>query len=231
MAKLFYVEDDPNLSFVVKDCLQEAGHDVHHFDKGDKALEAFLKYQYEVAIIDVMLPKLDGFSLTKAIREKNPTIPVIFVSAKAQLEDKLEGLSIGGDDYLFKPFSVDELLLKIQIFLRRSRSTSFLQVEKSPEIRFGMYTLDPNELVLKTGSSQAKLTAREAELLLFFDKNRNILVKRSDILIALWGKDDYFLGRSLDVFLSRIRKFLADDPSIKIENVPRIGFRFIDNAG
>jgi len=231
MAKIFYVEDDPNLSFVVKDCLQEAGHDVHHFDKGDKALEAFLKYQYEVAIIDVMLPKLDGFSLTKTIREKNPTIPVIFVSAKAQLEDKLEGLSIGGDDYLFKPFSVDELLLKIQIFLRRSRSTSFLQVEKSPEIRFGMYTLDPNELVLKTGSSQAKLTAREAELLLFFDKNRNILVKRSDILIALWGKDDYFLGRSLDVFLSRIRKFLADDPSIKIENVPRIGFRFIDNAG
>lgn len=231
MAKIFYVEDDPNLSFVVKDCLQEAGHDVHHFDKGDKALEAFLKFQYEVAIIDVMLPKLDGFSLTKTIREKNPTIPVIFVSAKAQLEDKLEGLSIGGDDYLFKPFSVDELLLKIQIFLRRSKTTGFSQVEQSPQVTFGKYTLDPNELILSSKDTQVKLTAREVELLLFFDQNRNILVKRSDILIALWGKDDYFLGRSLDVFLSRIRKFLSGDSSIKIENVPRIGFRFIDQTG
>lgn len=227
MAKIFYVEDDANLSFVVKDCLLQAGHDVHHFLKGDEALQAFLKYQYDIAILDVMLPKLDGFAITRTIREKNPTIPIIFVSAKAQLEDKLEGLSIGGDDYLFKPFSVDELLLKIQIFIKRTKSNSLIPVEKSPVIPIGKLVLDPNELLLSNEKNFVKLTAREVEILLFFEKNRNALIKRSDILIALWGKDDYFLGRSLDVFLSRIRKFLALDPDLRIENVPRIGFRFI----
>lgn len=230
MAKILYVEDDPNLSFVVKDCLTEAGHEVHHFFSGDEALSAFLKFSYDVAVLDVMLPQMDGFTLTKAIREKNPNIPVIFVSAKAQLEDKLEGLSIGGDDYLFKPFSIEELLLKIQIFLKRMKSKSDFIIEKKPLEQCGKFILDPNECHLTLDDTIIKMTGREVELLQFFMKHNNQLIKRSDILIALWGKDDYFLGRSLDVFISRLRKFLSADPGIKIENVPRVGFKFTVNG-
>ncbi|MFZ1706029.1 MAG: response regulator transcription factor [Saprospiraceae bacterium] len=226
MAKIFYVEDDINLSYVVKDCLTEAGHEVHHFATGDGALEAFLKFNYDLGILDVMLPKLDGFTLVKLIREKNPHIPIIFVSAKAQLEDKLEGLQLGGDDYLFKPFSIDELLLKIQIFLKRAKAHTLQTLEKLPIYNIGLYVLDPNEMELKIDQEVIKLTGRETELLLFFLKNKNRIIKRSEILIALWGKDDYFLGRSLDVFISRLRKFLSEDPAIKIENIPRVGFRF-----
>lgn len=228
MAKIFYVEDDQNLSFVVKDCLTIAGHDVHHFANGADAHQAFLKFQYDIAILDVMLPKMDGFSLLKVIREKNPNIPVIFVSAKSQLEDKLEGLQLGGDDYLFKPFSIDELLLKVNIFMKRMKGNIIEKAEDQPMYNIGDFRLDPNELALFHGDHIIKLTGREVDLLIFFIKNKNRLIKRSEILIALWGKDDYFLGRSLDVFISRLRKFLSPDPKLKIENVPRVGFRFLE---
>lgn len=229
MAKVFYVEDDKNLSFVVKDCLQLAGHDVHHFSKGDDALRAFNKFDYDICILDVMLPNLDGFSLTKAIRDKNPNIPIIFVSARVQIQDKLEALQIGGDDYIFKPFSIEELLLKVNIFLKRNKSFEpFLKEESHYSI--GNFNMDCNNLLLKNQTETIRLTGREAELLIYFVKHKNILIKRKDILIAIWGKDDYFLGRSLDVFISRLRKFLSSDPSIKIENIPRVGFKFkVDN--
>jgi DNA-binding response OmpR family regulator len=226
MAKVFYVEDDTNLSFVVKDCLQIAGHDVHHFSKGDEALKAFNKFDYEICILDVMLPNLDGFSLVKAIRDKNPNIPVIFVSARVQVQDKLEGLQLGADDYIFKPFSIEELLLKVNIFMKRNQSFETLTPAESL-YTIGRFTLDCNNLELVTDSETIRLTGRESELLIYFVKNKNQLVRRKDILIALWGKDDYFLGRSLDVFISRLRKFLATDESIKIENVPRVGFKFL----
>lgn len=227
MAKILYVEDDTNLSFVVKDCLETAGHDVHHFTNGEEALPAFLKFSYDIALLDVMLPKLDGFTLTKMIREKNPHIPIIFISAKAQLEDKLEGLSIGGDDYLFKPFSMDELLLKIKIFLKRMHNQHPVTFEKKPVQAIGRFVLDPNELTLSRENEITRLTGREVDLLLLFIQHKNEIVRRGDILIALWGKDDYFLGRSLDVFISRLRKILAADSSLKIENIPRVGFKFI----
>lgn len=230
MAKILYVEDDTNLSYVVKDCLENAGHDVHHFINGEDAITAFLKFNYDVALLDVMLPKLDGFTLAKMIREKNPHIPIIFISAKAQLEDKLEGLSIGGDDYLFKPFSVDELLLKIKIFLKRIQQQGPVVFEKKPLQKIGSFVLDPNELSIKKDDEIIRLTGREVDLLLLFIQNKNKIVRRGEILIALWGKDDYFLGRSLDVFISRLRKILSRDASIKIENVPRVGFKFITDG-
>lgn len=220
------MEDDANLSFVVKDCLQIAGHDVHHFAKGDEALRAFNKFDYDICLLDVMLPNLDGFSLTKAIRDKNPNIPVIFISARVQIQDKLEGLQIGGDDYIFKPFSIEELLLKVGIFMKRNISAAGLLPEKASKFNIGIYVFESNDMELKSESESIRLTGREADLLIFFNKNRNKILKRRDILIALWGKDDYFLGRSLDVFISRLRKFLAGDPSIKIENIPRVGFKF-----
>lgn len=225
MAKVFYVEDDANLSFVVKDCLQIAGHDVHHFSKGDEALVAFNKFDYDICILDVMLPNMDGFTLTKAIRLKNPHIPVIFISARVQIHDKLEGLQTGGDDYIFKPFSIEELLLKVNIFMKR-KMTSPQEQRVESVYRLGRFHFDNSQMELSTPSGTIRLTGREADLLLFFIKNRNTIIKRRDILIALWGKDDYFLGRSLDVFISRLRKFFSGDPSVSIENIPRVGFKF-----
>ncbi len=229
MAKIFYVEDDHNLSFVVKDCLEIAGHQVHHFSKGDEALKAFTKFDYEICILDVMLPNLDGFSLVKAIRDKNPHIPVIFVSARVQIQDKLEGLQLGGDDYIFKPFSIEELLLKVNIFMKRIKPQNDMIIVQEC-IQFGSFRYDPDTMELIHRSVKHRLTAREVELLVYFLKNKNKLIPRRDILIALWGKDDYFLGRSLDVFISRLRKFLSADPTIKIENIPRVGFKFVLEA-
>jgi len=226
MAKIFYVEDDANLSFVVKDCLQIAGHDVHHFSKGDEALLAFNKYSYDICILDVMLPNLDGFSLVKAIRDKNVNIPVIFISARVQIEDKLEGLQLGGDDYIFKPFSIEELLLKVNIFLRRNAGSGLQRTPEESQFKVGHFEFDYNNMMLVSENETIRLTGREADLLVYFIKHKNKLIKRKDILIALWGKDDYFLGRSLDVFISRLRKFISGDPSISIENIPRVGFKF-----
>jgi len=226
MAKIFYVEDDANLSFVVKDCLQIAGHDVHHFSKGDEALKAFLKFSYDICLLDVMLPNVDGFTLTKAIREKNPDIPIIFISARVQIEDKLEGLQIGGDDYIFKPFSIEELLLKVGIFIKRNITLRENNIDQVTKHQIGIFTFDYNDMELKSANENIRLTGREAALLVFFLHHKNKVMKRRDILIALWGKDDYFLGRSLDVFISRLRKFLSSDPSIGIENIPRVGFKF-----
>lgn len=226
MAKVFYVEDDANLSFVVKDCLQIAGHDVHHFSKGDEALLAFNKFNYDICILDVMLPNLDGFSLMKAIRDKDVNIPVIFISARVQIQDKLEGLQLGGDDYIFKPFSIEELLLKVNIFLRRNAGSGIQRPVEESLFRVGHFEFDYNNMLLKSDAETIRLTGREADLLVYFIKHQNKLIKRKDILIALWGKDDYFLGRSLDVFISRLRKFISGDSSICIENIPRVGFKF-----
>ena len=226
MAKVFYVEDDANLSFVVKDCLQIAGHDVHHFSKGDEALLAFNKFNYDICILDVMLPNLDGFSLVKAIRDKDVNIPVIFISARVQIQDKLEGLQLGGDDYIFKPFSIEELLLKVNIFLRRNAGSGMQRPVEESLFRVGHFEFDYNNMLLKSDAETIRLTGREADLLVYFIKHQNKLIKRKDILIALWGKDDYFLGRSLDVFISRLRKFISGDSSIGIENIPRVGFKF-----
>ena len=226
MAKVFYVEDDATLSFVVKDCLQIAGHDVHHFSKGDEALLAFNKFNYDICILDVMLPNLDGFSLVKAIRDKDVNIPVIFISARVQIQDKLEGLQLGGDDYIFKPFSIEELLLKVNIFLRRNAGSGMQRPVEESLFRVGHFEFDYNNMLLKSDAETIRLTGREADLLVYFIKHQNKLIKRKDILIALWGKDDYFLGRSLDVFISRLRKFISGDSSISIENIPRVGFKF-----
>ena len=226
MAKIFYVEDDANLSFVVKDCLQIAGHEVHHFTKGDDALKAFLKFSYDICLLDVMLPNVDGFTLTKAIREKNPDIPIIFISARVQIEDKLEGLQIGGDDYIFKPFSIEEVLLKVGIFLKRNITLKNGIIDQVTKHQIGAFTFDYNDMELRSSQENIRLTGREADLLVFFINHKNKVLKRRDILIALWGKDDYFLGRSLDVFISRLRKFLSSDTSLGIENIPRVGFKF-----
>jgi DNA-binding response OmpR family regulator len=172
-----------------------------------------------------MLPELDGFSLAEKIRKQNLQVPIIFLTAKTMQEDRITGLKIGGDDYVTKPFSIEELCLRIKIFLKR-KEVSKEQIQGSSTWKVGIYEFDYQQLSLKSNTKTEQLTHREAEVLKFLCERKNQVIKRDEILTAIWGRDDYFLGRSLDVFVTRLRKMLAEDASIKIENVHGIGFRF-----
>lgn len=220
--KILYAEDDQTLAFLTKDNLEQQGYDVLHCPDGSACFEAFEKNQFDLCVLDIMLPKMDGFDLAAAIRKADAEIPIIFLSAKTLKEDRLKGLRLGADDYLVKPFSIEELILKIEIFLKRSQ-------KKLPEknlYTIGKYSFDSKNLIVFNDSEKISLTQREAELLKFFLDNKNVVLKREEILKSLWGNDDYFTGRSLDVFISRLRKILADEKGIAIENQHGVGFRF-----
>lgn len=224
MAKIFYVEDDENLSFVTKDNLELEGFDVEHFADGKSAWKNFLKEKYDLCLLDVMMPELDGFSLAEKIREVNHQIPIIFLTAKNMHDDKIAGLKIGGDDYITKPFSIEELVLRLRVFLKRQTVTR--TDDEKQLYKLGSFTFDFPELNLCSGDFEKKLTHREAEVLKYLCDFPNQVIKREDILVKIWGRDDYFLGRSLDVFITRLRKMLSTDESIKIENIHGVGFRF-----
>lgn len=224
-AHLLYVEDDQSLSFVTKDNLELKGYQITHIADGQEALDAVKNNTYDLCILDVMLPGVDGFTIAKEIRKYDQEIPIIFLTAKSLKEDKIHGLKLGGDDYLTKPFSIEELMLKIEIFLRRS---NFTPKNAPQKIQLGQYEFDHKNLSLSHPDQQKTLTQREADLLMYFLENKSEIVKRSDILLKIWGDDDYFLGRSLDVFISRLRKYLKADASVSIENIHGVGFRLKD---
>ncbi len=224
-ARLLYAEDDETLSFITKDHLELQGYEVVHCVNGALAYEAFKNEKFDLCIFDVMLPEMDGFTLAENVRKKDQEIPILFLTAKSLKEDRIHGLKLGGDDYLTKPFSIEELILKIEIFLRRSRVFESPSLEV--ELKVGIYTYLPLEYQLVNDTNVRILTQRESELLDFLLKNKNRVIKRSVILESLWGEDDYFMGRSLDVFISRLRKYLGDDPAIKIDNIHGIGFKFM----
>ncbi|MBK8243762.1 MAG: response regulator transcription factor [Saprospiraceae bacterium] len=224
-ARLLYAEDDETLSFITKDHLELQGYEVVHCVNGALAYEAFKNEKFDLCIFDVMLPEMDGFTLAENVRKKDQQIPILFLTAKSLKEDRIHGLKLGGDDYLTKPFSIEELILKIEIFLRRSRVFESPSLEV--ELKVGIYTYLPLEYQLVNETNVRILTQRESELLDFLLKNKNRVIKRSVILESLWGEDDYFMGRSLDVFISRLRKYLGDDPAIKIDNIHGIGFKFM----
>lgn len=224
-AHLFYVEDDVTLSFVTIDNLERLDYKVSHYTDGETALQVFHPGKFDLCILDVMLPKLDGFMLASQIREKDNHIPIIFLTAKSMQEDKIKGLSLGGDDYITKPYSIEELVLKIEVFLRRSQVVNERGNQKSV-FKIGFYELDVNNLLLRFGEENNDLTYKEAELLKYLFENRGKLLKREDILRAVWGDDSYYLSRSLDVFISRLRKLLNKDNSLRIRSVHGIGFRF-----
>jgi DNA-binding response OmpR family regulator len=223
-AKLLYVEDDQSLSFVTRDNLELEGYQVIWCKDGKEALTKLKEESFDLIILDVMLPELDGFSVAEKVRTFDTQVPILFVTAKSLKDDRLHGLRIGGDDYITKPFSIEELLLKIKIFLKRRAVTA---PTPPPIVNLGRFEFDYQNLELKTDSGGRRLTQKEADLLRFFLQHRNQLVRRSTILKQIWGEDDYFLGRSLDVFISRLRKYLRAEDSIKIENVHGVGFRFI----
>ncbi|MFO7616931.1 MAG: response regulator transcription factor [Bacteroidales bacterium] len=222
--RILYVEDDETLQYITRDNLEREGFAVESAYDGVKAWELFLANRPDLCVLDVNLPKMDGFTLARRIREQDQEIPVIFVTAKSLKEDKLEGLLLGGDDYLVKPFSIEELILKIKIFLRRSRFSNDAQ---PPDlVRFSEFTLNCNTLILNGPEGETRLTARETELLAYFVRNSGKLLAREQLLGNLWGGNDYFAGRSLDVFISRLRKYLSADPGIRIENRHGVGFIF-----
>ena len=225
MPKILYVEDDPNLGFVTKDNLELEGYEIVHFQDGKEAWKSFSKEKYDLCLLDVMLPELDGFSLAEKIRKQNQQIPIIFLTAKTMQEDRIAGLKIGGDDYVTKPFSIEELSLRIKIFLKR-KDINKTAIQGLNNWHLGVYLFDYQQLTLQSPVKTEQLTNREAEVLKFLCERKNQVIKRDEILIAIWGRDDYFLGRSLDVFVTRLRKMLAEDTTIKIENVHGIGFRF-----
>ena len=221
---LLYVEDDESLGFVTRDNLALNGYHITHHRDGATALEAIRTQQFDLCVLDVMLPRVDGFTLAEAIRAKDEAVPIIFLSAKSLKEDRLHGLKIGADDYLTKPFSIEELLLKIEIFLRRSS----IHAPAAPTVLpLGAFTFDHANLQLRHPDETRTLTQREADLLQYFAQHANRVLKRSDILLQVWGKDDYFLGRSLDVFISRLRKYLRPDPRLRIENIHGVGFKLL----
>lgn len=220
--RILYAEDDETIAFLTQDSL-EPHYEVVHCANGKSALEMFKSQLFDICLFDIMMPKLDGFELAQEIRNLNSEIPIIFISAKTLKEDRIKGLKIGADDYLIKPFSIEELILKIEIFLKRSQKIHF---NSNPVHQVGNFIFDSKNYKLSHENEVITLTQRESELLKFFLENKNSVLKREEILKALWGDDDYFMGRSLDVFISRLRKIFADDASISIENLHGIGFKF-----
>ncbi|NRB49005.1 MAG: response regulator transcription factor [Saprospiraceae bacterium] len=223
-AHLLYVEDDATLSFVTRDNLSLQGYKITHCEDGEQALEVIRNEQFDLCILDVMLPQIDGYTLAKEIRKKNIEVPIIFLTAKSLKEDKIHGLKLGADDYITKPFSIEELLLKIEVFLRRSKIT---QPQVKAATTLGKYEFNYANLSLIIDEESRQLTQKEADLLQLFAASPNEVLKRATILERLWGENDYFMGRSLDVFISRLRKYLKKDEQLKIENIHGVGFKFV----
>ncbi len=219
-AKILLAEDDPSLGFVIKDNLEMKGYEVTLCNNGEEGLRVFNEKLFDLCILDVMMPKKDGFTLAQQIREKNQQIPILFVTAKSMLEDKVAGFKSGGDDYLVKPFSIEELCLRIEVFLRRSSPQS-----KEENFSLGAFNFDCHNFTLQHSTGEKTLTQKEAEVLKLLCENKDRVLKREEILKAVWGNDDYFLGRSMDVFISKLRKYLKEDPTVQIVNYHGVGFK------
>ncbi len=222
--KILLAEDDLNLGILLVDYLENEGFDVKLCKDGELALTAFLNHTFDLCLFDVMMPKLDGFSLAKAIREKNKNVPIIFITAKSLKEDKLKGYNLGANDYITKPFDEEELLWKIKALIRRIPENS--AVRNSEVISIGRYKFDYANQSLNLDGQINRITEMESNILNYLSLHRNHIIKREDLLTALWGENDYFSGRSLDVFITKIRKYLKEDQDLSIENVFGVGFIF-----
>ncbi len=218
---ILLVEDDLNLGFLLVEFLESHGIQVKLYRDGELAFNGFQKGEFNFCIFDVMLPKMDGFSLAKKVRIIDPKIPVIFLTARAMKVDKMKGYNIGADDYITKPFDEDELLCRIMAISNR---LDFSETSCKNIYQIGQYKFDFENLSLDFNGTIKRLTTREAEVLRMLCISKKNVVRREQILTAIWGENDYFAGRSLDVFISKLRKYFSEDSSIKIENIPKVGF-------
>lgn len=230
MKKILLVEDDSNLGLLLQDYLQIKGKfDVVLCKDGEEGLRAFTKQVYDLLILDVMMPKKDGFTLGKEIRKINPHVPIIFATAKSMIEDKMQAFNLGGDDYITKPFRIEELLLRINAMLKRTENTEKKEEEKQTAFKIGKYAFDFTLQTISIGDNHQKLSTKEAELLRLLCMRKNEVLTREEALLNIWHDDNYFNGRSMDVFLSKIRKYLKDDPSVEIINVHGRGYKLLIN--
>ena len=222
-VKVLLAEDDMSLGYVIKDNLQDAGYEVVLCPDGQTAIEKFDKTQYDICLLDVMMPNKDGFTVARKIRQQSDMVPILFLTAKSMEEDKVKGFLTGADDYITKPFSMQELLLRMDVFIRRSRK---LHADLVQAFSIGQMKFSYTDLKLHTSTEIFTLTQKEADLLKFLCEHANHILKRDEVLLNVWGKDDYFLGRSMDVFMTKLRKYFKADPNIILETIHGVGFRF-----
>lgn len=225
MKKILLVEDDVDFSIVLQQYLQLNHFDVTVVKNGRKALDLLLRNTYDICVFDVMMPEMDGFTLAEKTIEINPETPFVFLTAKQLMEDKIKGLQLGADDYIVKPFEAEELILRLNNILKRSESNYNRNYEKQ-KIQLGNYLFDTQRMCLELNGKTQQLTEKEAALIHYFYHHKNQLVKREQILKAIWKTDDFFSGRSMDVYISKIRKYLQEDTRISIESTRFIGIEF-----
>ena len=225
--KLLLVEDNANLSIIVKDYLEYNGFEVVTCDNGRDAEKIFYKQHFDLLLLDIMIPYKNGLTLAEDIRKKDPNIPIIFLSARVLHEDRIKGFKVGGDDYITKPFSAEELILRINSVLKRCKQNTPTAGMRPSGVRcqIGKYSFDPTKRVLTLGNAERTLTGKESALLEMLCNDLNEVVMRNEALMTIWGENNYFVGRSMDVFITKLRKYLKDDPDIKIVNLHGAGFK------
>lgn len=223
--KLLLVEDDVNLGVVLKDFLELEGFSVIHSNDGRSGYSTFTRNKFDLAILDIMMPHVDGITLAQQIRSADKLTPIIFLTAKSMKEDIIKGLKSGADDYITKPFSTEELVLRINAVLRRVNGDKV--TEENKVFRFGIFEYNAKELLLKFAGKSISLTKREAGLLKMLCLYKNKLLPREIALKEVWGENDYFMGRSMDVYIAKLRKILKDDPAVSIANVHNAGFKLV----
>jgi len=224
-TKVLYVEDELFLGKIVKESLESRGYEVLMESDGANATALFKKSKPDICVLDVMLPNKDGFTIADEIREEDEKVPIIFLTAKTQTEDVVKGFTMGGNDYIRKPFSMEELIVRIQNALRNK--TGGGQPIKGDNITIGKYSFQINRQVLSSGKEDRKLSFRESELLKLLYENREKIIDRKDILNLLWGNDSFFNSRNLDVYITKLRSYLKDDPALEIITIKGIGYRFV----
>ncbi|MBP6416926.1 MAG: response regulator transcription factor [Chitinophagaceae bacterium] len=224
-TKVFYVEDELFLGKIVKESLESRNFEVIMESDGAKATELFKKAKPDICVLDIMLPNKDGFTIADEIRELDEEVPIIFLTAKTQTEDVVKGFSLGGNDYIRKPFSMEELIVRIQNLLRNKQEGA--QKISGGTASIGKYNFQLNRQILSNGKEERKLSYRESELLKLLYENRSTIIDRKDILNLIWGNDSFFNSRNLDVYITKIRSYLKDDPSLEIITIKGIGYRFV----
>lgn len=224
-TRLLLAEDDKNLGNILKAYLEAKGYPTVLCANGKIAYEAFKRDNFDFCVLDIMMPEMDGFTLAKKIRQIDKDIPILFLSAKAMQEDRIHGFEVGADDYLTKPFSMEELLLRVKAIMRRSSST--VNEKNKSVFKFGKYTFEYNRQLLIINEKEQKLTSKEAELLKLLCENINNVLDRTIALNKIWFDDSYFNARSMDVYITKLRKYLKEDPDVELINVHGVGFKLV----
>ncbi|MBY0535265.1 MAG: response regulator transcription factor [Chitinophagaceae bacterium] len=226
-ATILLAEDDEQLGYVIKDSLEDAQFEVIHCTDGQSAIDSYDKSKIDLCLLDVMMPVKDGFAVAKKIRQMSDVVPILFITARSMEDDRIKGFQTGADDYIAKPFSIKELIMRIEVFLKRTKK---LHSDGKVQFTIGKMNFSFTDLKLSYGDQVSSLTQREADLLKFLCEQPNKVLKREEVLLHVWGKDDYFLGRSMDVFMAKLRKHFKADPEIILETIHGVGFRFNANV-